>query len=105
MYQLQQRVWVKSEGILATIEERGWMPTAQGRRAFYIVGWTTPKPMGGAYHTLLTGSDNLRAADWGCDGCSRYLPGYPYATAPDGPDGRLQFCFLCAAPQVVGYAY
>lgn len=107
MYEVNQRVWVKSEKVLAEIEERGWIPLFRdgelvGRRAFYVVGWL----MEGRGYTLMTGSDNLRAADWCCDGCGRWLPGSPHRTAPDGeyPNG-LQFCFLCSAPQVVGYGY
>lgn len=108
MYQLQQRVWVKDRKQLGWISERGWMPLFKdgelvGRRAFYVVALNS--------HDYMTGSDNLRAADWCCDGCGRWLAGVAHATTPDGlcydrvPDSLLHFCFLCSAPQVVGYGY
>jgi hypothetical protein len=104
MYSMNQRVWVKSEQTLARVDERGWLLTANGRRAFYVVHFIDSTAFGdrstGA--NFLTGSDNLRSADWACDGCDRWLPGQPHRTAPDGeyPNG-LQFCFLCSAPQVL----
>jgi hypothetical protein len=51
------------------------------------------------YHSTVT---------YSCDGCGKRRRGYPHATAPDGAwweDSRLQFCFLCSAPQVIGRWY
>ena len=86
LYAIGQRVWCKSQDSLAVIREANYTP-----KAAYLVG-----PWEGPGNDLLTGSRDLRAADWCCDGCGRWLPGRPYRTGRDGeyPDG-LGFCFLC----------
>lgn len=91
MYALGRRVYVRSLDTTATVIERNYSHTVP-RRAQYVVEFST----GTDY---LTGADDLRGADYCCDGCGAWRPGYPYATAPDGeyPDG-LAFCFLCAGP-------
>ena len=38
-----------------------------------------------------------------CDGCGKVRRGQPYAWARDGEyEHGLAFCFMCAAPQIVG---
>ncbi len=93
MYALGRRVWVKPLDTLGTIKERGWSYEPP-RRAAYVVLLEA----GIEFHAS---PDDLRAADWGCDGCNRWLPGRPYATAPDGeyPNG-LQFCWVCAGTPI-----
>jgi len=40
-----------------------------------------------------------------CDGCGKTYRGRPHVSGPDGEYAdSLHFCFLCSAPQVVGYA-
>ena len=89
LYTIGQQVWVKPFDSLGTVAEANYV--GKPRKASYIVRLKD----GG--DSIGIGSDGLRAADWGCDACGRYLAGVPYATAPDGeyPNG-LAFCFLCA---------
>lgn len=84
LYAINQLVWCRSQKALGTVQEANYTP-----KAHYLVSF-------GPNHELLTGSSDLRAADWCCDGCDRWLPGRPYRTSPDGehPHG-LHFCFLC----------
>jgi hypothetical protein len=108
LYAIGQRVWCKSQKSLGIITEARYTPKAE-----YVIqlvtGMQKYDAAGKRYHIpvdpprdYMTSSKDLRAADWSCDGCDRWLAGSPYATAPDGeyPSG-LQFCFLCAAPQVL----
>jgi hypothetical protein len=53
---------------------------------------------------FMTGSKDLRAADYCCDGCSRYLPGAPHISGPDGEyENGLHFCFLCSGQTNADY--
>jgi hypothetical protein len=90
LYAIEQRVWFKPKRCLATVLGASYNGTP--RRAHYTVN------IGTANVAVLVPamSADLRAADWCCDGCDRWLPGHPYRSAPDGeyPNG-LHFCFLC----------
>lgn len=91
LYAIDQKVWCRSLGTLATVTEANYAGHPH-RRAQYLLAL----PGNGGAVDYLTGSSDLRSADWCCDGCGRWLAGYPHATAPDGeyPNG-LGFCFLC----------
>ena len=104
LYAIGQRVWCKSQNSLGFITEARYTPKAE--YVIDLVSGVQTVIDGKLVNERLNrdwmcGSADLRAADWGCDGCDRWLAGSPYATAPDGeyPNG-LHFCFLCAAPQV-----
>jgi hypothetical protein len=116
LYAIGQRVWCKSQNSLGIVTEARY--TGMPRKAEYVIdlGSGTQRFTGRTDRfgnaefeherlgrDYMTGSRDLRAADWGCDGCDRWLPGQPHATAPDGeyPNG-LHFCFLCSSPQVIG---
>ena len=88
LYTTEQRVWVRSENVLRTVSEANY--SRLNRKAVYMV------KLDGTPSAFMTNSTNLRAADWCCDGCNRWLPGQPHHTEPDGeyPNG-LSFCFLC----------
>jgi hypothetical protein len=91
LYAIDQRVWVRSQEALATVTEANYVQwEGMKRHAHYVVKFITSP------NDWACGSKDLRAADWCCDGCGRWLPGRPYRTAPDGeyPNG-LSFCFLC----------
>ena len=96
LYAIGQRVWCRSQNSLGFITEARYVTYGGKRKAEYVITLVEHNQ-----RDWMCGSNDLRAADWGCDGCDRWLPGYPYATAPDGeyPTG-LSFCFLCASPQV-----
>ena len=93
---IEQKVWVKSENMLGIVKDAGYnRPSEMGnRKARYVVRML--EGVKWQITDLTTDSDDLRAADWCCDGCGRWLPGQPHATAPDGefPNG-LSYCFLC----------
>ena len=109
LYAIGQRVWCKSQNSLGFITEARYVTYGGRRKAEYVIDLVTgvERFIDGKIQNervgrdWMCGSNDLRAADWGCDGCERWLPGHPYATAPDGeyPSG-LSFCFLCASPQV-----
>lgn len=103
LYALNQRVWCKSQDSLGIIMEARYVGTP--RKAEYVIALVS-----GVQHVVdgelrhkrvgrdwMCGSADLRAADWCCDGCDRWLSGQPHKTAPDGeyPNG-LGFCFLCS---------
>lgn len=99
LYADSQRVWCRSQQSLGIIREANYTPKAVyvvefvSRDKKFIDGEWQHVPTG---HDFMTGSKDLRAADWSCDSCDGWFPGRPYRTAPDGeyPNG-LQFCFLC----------
>jgi hypothetical protein len=62
MYAIGQRVWVKSHNRLATVAEANYSRTTP-RYACYVVLFDDS-----VGHDMLTGKDDLRAADWCCDG-------------------------------------
>lgn len=90
MYDYDRRVYVKSAATTGTISERNFLTVNGRRRAQYIVQF----PDGSDY---LTGSEDLRAADFCCDGCDRWLPMSSKGDGPRDSDGYLLalFCFLC----------
>jgi hypothetical protein len=96
LYAIEQRVWVKSANVLGIVKDAGYTRRSDMgvRRAKYMV--RLQDGVEWRITDLVTDSSNLRAADWCCDGCGRWLPGQPHRTAPDGeyPNG-LSFCFLC----------
>lgn len=90
LYAIDQLVWVKSHKMLGVISEANYTP-----RATYVVQ-LRPRVAVLASEDWMCGSKDLRAADWCCDGCGRWLPGHAYRTAPDGEYANgLSFCFLC----------
>ena len=96
LYAIDQRVWIKPLDSLGVITEANYVRRAGGRKAQYIVDLVNESGQRHPPLAYMTGSDELRAADWCCDGCGRWLPGHAYKTAPDGeyPNG-MSFCFLC----------
>jgi hypothetical protein len=95
LYAIGQRVWCKSLDSLGTVTEANYVTVGGKRKAQYVIDLVAHQhwPNGGDW---MCGSKDLRAADWCCDGCDRWLPGQPHRTGPDGeyPNG-LSFCFLC----------
>ena len=99
MYAIGQQVWVKSEKLLASVQERGYLPHHKdgepvSRRAFYVIEWQDE----GGHKSFMTGSDNLRAADWCCDGCGRWLPDNRRWRRLGSPETDIiELCFTCSA--------
>lgn len=93
MYDFGRRVYVKSVDRVGAITERGYHTGGnRPRRAFYVVEFAP----GADY---MTGSRDLRAADYLCDGCSAWREGTPHVYGRDGEyEHGLAFCFLCAGP-------
>jgi hypothetical protein len=91
LYAINQRVWVRSQQSLGFISEARYVAYGGKRKAEYVITLVEHNQ-----RDWMCGSKDLRAADWCCDGCDRWLPGHPHATGPDGeyPNG-LSFCFLC----------
>jgi hypothetical protein len=91
MYDYDRRVFVRSLKRTGRIAERNYLRT-EPRRAAYVVTF----PDGTDY---LTGSADLRPADYICDGCGAWRSGSPHASGDDGEyAGAMQFCWLCAGP-------
>jgi hypothetical protein len=110
LYTKEQRVWCKSQNSLGFITEARYVTYGGKRKAEYVIDLVTGtrKLIDGKMQDerrgmdWMCGSDDLRAADYCCDGCSRWLRGTPHEYAPDGeyPNG-LAFCFLCTSPVVL----
>jgi hypothetical protein len=106
LYAIDQRVWCKSEKSLAIVREARYVTVGGKRKAEYVICFVkdeqVPTPGGTWVHPpkslpdFMTGSGNLRAADWCCDGCERWLRGTHYRAEYDR-DGiiNVAFCFLC----------
>lgn len=94
MYQIGRPVYVKSHDSVGVITEANYI--GKPRHACYVV--TLPDG-----NDFMCGKDNLRAADWCCDGCNRWLPNSSRFADTKGDiygDDALAFCFLCASSQV-----
>lgn len=92
MYDYNRRVWVRSLKVDGRIAERGYSRSTG--RAQYVVSL----PDGS---DVLTGTDDLRPADYVCDGCGSWRAGAPAESSVvrigDGTvDDAFIFCFLCA---------
>jgi hypothetical protein len=98
LYAIDQRVWVKSQKSLGTVTEARYVTYGGKRKAEYVIDLDGHEnwPNGGDW---MCGSKDLRAADWCCEACGRYLPGQPFRSeivyAYGEQDDRFDFCFLC----------
>jgi hypothetical protein len=92
MYAIDRQVWIKSLKQLGRVTERNYV--GNPRKAHYIVHYMDE--MGGS-SDYLTGSNDLRPADWDCDGCGRWASGNPAATLINPSDDVVEgrYCFLC----------
>ena len=103
MYDFNRQVYIKSIDQVGFIGERNYVTVAGKRKAQYLVYWQPRRRfIEGKWITqptqdFLTGSEDLRPADFCCDSCSRWLPGYPASQYRNPWDGEVeaQFCFLC----------
>jgi len=86
MYDYGTKVYVKSLDFVGTVEERGRHRSSG--RAWYVV-WDRDG------RDYMTGSADLRRADFCCDGCGRWLPYGSVASRANTADDSFQFCFLC----------
>ena len=114
LYTDGQRVWCKSQQSLGIITEANYV--GKPRHAVYVIDLITGvrRLIDGEMRDVrvgmdwMCGSSDLRAADYCCDGCSRWLAGSPHNYAQDGApweNSFLSFCFLCSAEQVIGRDY
>lgn len=107
MYDLGRLVWVKDQQFVGRICERYFVTTNDRRHAHYIVEEVKQRwieadpPRPGMYRRVirrwvptgydyLTGPSNLRAADFQCEDCDRWLP-----SSSDGGHPEAAVCFLC----------
>jgi hypothetical protein len=93
MYDLEQRVWIKSLATTGEIRGRSFHLGTPPRKARYDV-------LTKAGYAVMADSDNLRAADHQCDGCDRWLPESSFnggGEAKNPYDGVIEarYCFLC----------
>lgn len=104
LYEQGRRVWHKGYRRLGTVEGADYQGPirefTKDRRAHYYVTLDATKDDWA--REVECGSADLRAADWECDICGRYLPGSPYAVSQvvafGEVDDTFHFCFLCAGP-------
>jgi hypothetical protein len=114
LYTEGQRVWCKSLQSLGFITEARYVTYGGKRKAEYVIDLVTGvrKLIDGKMQDVrvgqdwMCGSSDLRAADYCCDGCSRWLPGTAHRQVVDGApweNSFLHFCFLCSDEHVIGY--
>lgn len=94
LYAIDQRVWVRSQQSLGFISEARYVTYGGKRKAEYVITLVEHNQ-----RDWMCGSKDLRAADWCCEQCGRYLPGQPFRSdiiyAYGEQDDRFDFCFLC----------
>ena len=72
MYAIGARVYVKSQEAIGYIAEANWNTNHKPRYASYLVEF---RGIRGEFQSdFLTTSEDLRRADFQCDGCDRWLP-------------------------------
>lgn len=94
LYAIGQRVWCKSQGSLGYVTEARYV--GKPRKAEYVIELDTDTQQ---RFDWMCGSKDLRAADWCCEGCGRWLAGQPFRSdivyVFGEQDDRFDFCFLC----------
>lgn len=106
LYPISRSVWCKPLGAVGTIAEANYATVNGKRKAEYIVHIPTEDVTNNETIAtiapainFLVGSKDLRAADWCCEGCGRWLRGQPFKSeiiyAYGEQDDRFDYCFLC----------
>lgn len=93
MFAIGQRVWMRADEVTGEVLARWWGKDDEGhRRAWYRVACDVPMQDGTIDHReTVVKTGQLRAADFCCDGCGRWLP----TSSMDAFNEDVILCYLC----------